>query len=190
MHFPCIMVLTGTFVGSIRLSTTVLRQLPRKSFHSSLNMKSSTSTSSSKSMLGAVLPGNSTVQLEHFPVPQAGHGEVVIQTKCSTICGSDIRCIYRKYVGSDQEAYRPGTISGHEPAGVVMECGPGTRRFKPGDRVIVYHVSGCGICTDCRKGYMISCQSDEHRRSYGFQRHGGMAPYILAEEKVLQRFRL
>ena len=58
------------------------------------------------------------------------------------------------------------------------------KRFQKGDRVIVYHISGCGVCYDCRKGYAISCTS-EHRQAYGWQRNGGMAPYILAEEKDL-----
>ena len=50
--------------------------------------------------------------------------------------------------------------------------------------MIVYHISGCGVCYDCRRGYAISCTS-EHRRAYGWQRDGGMAPYILADEKDL-----
>ncbi len=44
--------------------------------------------------------------------------------------------------------------------------------------------TGCGVCNDCRRGYYISCKS-EHRQAYGWQRNGGMAPYILAEEKDL-----
>ena len=52
------------------------------------------------------------------------------------------------------------------------------------DRVIVYHISGCGVCNDCRRGYYISCKS-RFRQAYGWQRNGGMAPYILAEEKDL-----
>ena len=32
---------------------------------------------------------------------------------------------------------------------------------------------------------MISCTSDEYRRAYGWQRDGGMADYLLAEEKDL-----
>lgn len=135
-------------------------------------------------MIGAYLPGDSTVQFAKFDYPKPKYGEVVVQTKCSTICGSDIRCIYRKHEGSDQEAYKPGTICGHEPAGIIAEVGPGTRRFKVGDRVIVYHISGCGVCHDCRRGFMISCQDDNYRKSYGFQRNGGMAPFILTEEKV------
>ena len=50
--------------------------------------------------------------------------------------------------------------------------------------MIVYHISGCGVCNDCRRGYYISCKSP-YRRAYGWQRNGGMAPYILAEEKDL-----
>jgi D-arabinose 1-dehydrogenase-like Zn-dependent alcohol dehydrogenase len=43
-------------------------------------------------------------------------------------------------------------IAGHEPAGQIVACGPGMRRFKEGDRVCVYHISGCGVCNDCRRG--------------------------------------
>ena len=135
-------------------------------------------------MKGAVLPGNSTVELRDFEIPKPGYGQVLIQTKTSTICGSDIRCIYREHVGKGPEAYIPGTIAGHEPCGLIVEEGEGLKRFKKGDRVIVYHISGCGVCHDCRKGYYISCKS-RHRKAYGWQRNGGMAPYILADEKDL-----
>lgn len=135
-------------------------------------------------MTGAFLPGNSTTVLKDVPVPVPGHGEVLIRTKSSTICGSDIRAIYREHLGKGPEGYQ-NKIAGHEPAGQIVACGPGMKRFKVGDRVIVYHISGCGVCNDCRRGYMISCTSEEHRKAYGWQRDGGMAPYILAEEKDL-----
>ncbi len=137
-----------------------------------------------KTMTGAILPGNSTVELEQFDIPVPGHGEVLLRTKCSTICGSDIRCIYHEHVGEGPEGYQPGLIAGHEPAGQIVAVGPGCRRFAEGDRVMVYHISGCGLCNDCRRGYMISCTSD-WRRAYGWQRHGGMGEYLLAEEKDL-----
>jgi 2-desacetyl-2-hydroxyethyl bacteriochlorophyllide A dehydrogenase len=137
----------------------------------------------SETMPGAVLPGNSTVEMRHFPIPKPGHGQVVLRTKSSTICGSDIRAIYREHLGKGPEGYQ-GVIAGHEPAGQVLEAGPGLKRFKAGDRVIVYHISGCGVCHDCRMGYMISCSSPL-RAAYGWQRDGGMAPYILADEKDL-----
>jgi threonine dehydrogenase-like Zn-dependent dehydrogenase len=104
--------------------------------------------------------------------------------KASTICGSDIRCIYHEHLGKGPEGYQ-GVIAGHEPCGQIVKAGPGCRRFDEGDRVIVYHISGCGMCNDCRRGYMISCTSERYRRAYGWQRDGGMAEFLLAEEKDL-----
>jgi len=137
-----------------------------------------------ENMKAAFLPGNSTVEMRTVPVPKPGHGEVLIAVKASTICGSDIRAIYREHLGKGPEGYQ-GVIAGHEPCGQIVEVGPGCRRFKVGDRTIVYHISGCGVCNDCRRGYMISCTSTEYRRAYGWQRDGGMAEYLLAEEKDL-----
>lgn len=138
----------------------------------------------SRTMKAAYLPGNSTVEMRSVAVPAPGHGEVLIEVKASTICGSDIRCIYHEHLGKGPEGYQ-GVIAGHEPAGLIVETGPGCRRFKSGDRVIVYHISGCGVCNDCRRGYMISCTSPAWRRAYGWQRDGGMAEYMIAEEKDL-----
>jgi threonine dehydrogenase-like Zn-dependent dehydrogenase len=136
-----------------------------------------------ETMRGAYLPGNSTVVLKDVAIPEPGYGQVLVRMKASTICGSDIRAIYREHVGKGPEGYQ-GVIAGHEPCGIVVEEGPGIRRFTTGSRVIVYHISGCGICHDCRMGYMISCSSPL-RAAYGWQRDGGMADYILCDEKDL-----
>ena len=135
-------------------------------------------------MIGAYLPGDSMAELREVPDPQPGHGEVLLRMKASTICGSDIRCIYHEHLGKGPEGYQ-GVIAGHEPCGQIIATGPGCRRFREGDRVIVYHISGCGVCNDCRRGYMISCTSAKYRRAYGWQRDGGMADYLIAEEKDL-----
>src|SRR5438477_1327265 len=140
----------------------------------------------SKMMKAAFLPGNSTVEIRDVPVPEPGHGEVLLAVKASTICGSNIRAIYREHLGKDPEGYQ-GVVAEHEPAGKIVAAGPGCRRFKAGDRVIVYHISGCGVCNDCRRGYMISCTSAQYRRAYGWQRDGSMADFLLAEEKDLIR---
>jgi threonine dehydrogenase-like Zn-dependent dehydrogenase len=135
-------------------------------------------------MQGAYLPGNSTVELREVAAPEPGYAEVLLRMKASTICGSDIRCIYHEHLGKGPEGYQ-GVIAGHEPCGRIVKIGPGCRRYKEGDRVIVYHISGCGLCNDCRRGYMISCTSEKYRRAYGWQRDGGMADYLVAEEKDL-----
>lgn len=137
-----------------------------------------------QSMRAAYLPGSRRVELRTVPVPRPGHGEVLLRVKASTICGSDIRCIYHEHLGKGPEGYQ-GVIAGHEPSGQIVEAGPGCRRFGVGDRVVVYHISGCGLCNDCRRGYMISCTNEKYRRAYGWQRDGGMADYMIAEEKDL-----
>jgi threonine dehydrogenase-like Zn-dependent dehydrogenase len=57
-------------------------------------------------MQAAYLPGNSTVVLKEVEVPVPGHGEVLIKMKSSTICGSDIRAIYREHLGKGPEGYQ------------------------------------------------------------------------------------
>lgn len=136
-----------------------------------------------KQMKAAYLPGNSTVAIKQVDIPEPGFGEVLIKMKSSTICGSDIRAIYREHLGKGPEGYQ-NKICGHEPCGQIVKVGQNTKRFREGDRVIIYHISGCGVCNDCRRGYMISCTSD-HRKAYGWQRDGGMSEYLLAEEKDL-----
>ena len=134
-------------------------------------------------MLGVRLPGNREVTFDQVSRPAPGPRQVLLRMRASSICGSDIRAIYREHVGHGDEAYQD-VIAGHEPAGEVIEAGPDCRRFGVGDRVLVYHISGCGVCADCRAGYMISCTSPS-RAAYGWQRDGGHAEYLLAEESTL-----
>ncbi|MBD3174564.1 MAG: alcohol dehydrogenase catalytic domain-containing protein [Armatimonadia bacterium] len=136
-------------------------------------------------MTGVVLPGDSTVEFREVAVPEPGHGQVLIEMKASSICGSDIRAIYREHLGTGPEGYQD-VIAGHEPCGRVARVGPGCKEFQVGDRAVIYHISGCGVCDECKHGYMISCRS-EHRAAYGWQRDGGHAPYMLAEENTLVR---
>ncbi|CCO50347.1 putative oxidoreductase, Zn-dependent and NAD(P)-binding [Vibrio nigripulchritudo SOn1] len=138
-----------------------------------------------KTMLGAFLPGNSTVEMREIAIPEPGIGQVLLKIKASGICGSDIHYIYHEHKGDKAKgtAYLD-VVAGHEPCGQVVSTGPGTQWFKEGDRVIVYHISGCGFCRNCRKGFQISCLSDQ-RQAYGWQRNGGHAEYLLADEKDL-----
>ena len=118
---------------------------------------------------GVVLPGDSTVKHAGVDVPEPGHGQVLLQMKASSICGSDIRDIYREHLGSRPEECR-GVIAGHEPCGQVVAVGPGCRRLSVGDRVVVYDIAGCAVCEECR------------RSAHGWQRDGGHAEFLLAEE--------
>lgn len=134
-------------------------------------------------MKGIILPGSERVEIRNFDVPEPKYGQVLVKMKASGLCGSDLRAIYREHLGTGAERYQ-NVIAGHEPAGQIEAVGPGVIGFQPGDRVIVYHIAGCGVCRECRKGYMISCSSP-HRAAYGWQRDGGHADYLLAEARTL-----
>lgn len=134
-------------------------------------------------MRGVFLPGGREVVLRSdLPDPTPGHGQVVLRMRASTICGSDLRAIYRQHLGEGPEAYQD-VVAGHEPCGEVAEVGPGCVRLSPGDRVVVYHIAGCGQCRDCSDGYFVSCTSPR-RAAYGWQRDGGHADLLLAEENT------
>ena len=137
-------------------------------------------------MPAVYLPGSRRVEIRDVEKPEPGPEQVLVRVQASAICGSDLRAIYRPVdQGEGPEAYR-GVVAGHEPCGVVERVGPGVTRFAEGDRVVIYHIAGCGLCTDCRSGWMISCSSPE-RAAYGWQRDGGHAPYLLAEQRTLVR---
>ena len=80
------------------LSSSKLRNLP------------TVETTEPYKMLGAILPGDSTVEIKEFDVPKPEWGQVLVETKASTICGSDIRCIFRQYIGHGQEAYQVSIV--------------------------------------------------------------------------------
>lgn len=134
-------------------------------------------------MRGVILPGQERVEIEEFDLPEPGHGQVLVGMRASGLCGSDLRAIYHEHTGEGSERYQ-NVIAGHEPAGQVEAVGPGVADFEPGDRVVVYHIAGCGHCEECRKGFMIGCHSQE-RSAYGWQRDGGHADYLLAEARTL-----
>jgi threonine dehydrogenase-like Zn-dependent dehydrogenase len=131
-------------------------------------------------MTGAWLPGDRTVDVREVPVPTPGPGQVLVRMRASTICGSDLRAIYRGHVGP--EPY-DNVIAGHEPCGEVVEAPTGSK-FAAGDRVVVYHIVGCGHCRECRAGSYITCSAGfPDKLAYGYQRDGGHADYLLAEEQ-------
>jgi threonine dehydrogenase-like Zn-dependent dehydrogenase len=131
---------------------------------------------------GVYLPGHSDVDIKQVSDPVPGPGQVLLAMRASTICGSDIRAIYREHLQGDPAEMYQDVVAGHEPAGEVVAVGPGAVRLQVGDRVCVYHISGCGQCDDCVRGYQISCSSPR-RAAYGWQRDGGHADLILASER-------
>jgi threonine dehydrogenase-like Zn-dependent dehydrogenase len=146
-----------------------------------------TTTSTPATMQGVFLPGDGTAELRPHDVPVPGAGQVLVKVGASGICGSDIGFIYNGYKthkGLDGAPAYKGVIAGHEPCGRIVATGSGITRFREGDDVIVYHIQGCGRCRNCRAGYFISCTDQPHKASYGWQRDGGHAEYVLVDEST------
>ena len=127
-------------------------------------------------MQGLVFLGEGKVELREFADPRPGPGEVVVAIRASGMCGSDLR---------PYELGQSSFVTGHEPCGVVAERGAGvTEQQAPlGQRVMVHHYWGCGMCKHCRVGYTQMCVHGA--RVMGFSANGGNAPYLLAPASSL-----
>ncbi len=127
-------------------------------------------------MQSAVFVGDRRVELREFDDPQPGDGEVVVAVRASGMCGSDLRY----YRGPHNETFSSGeVIAGHEPAGVIHAVGPGVpeRLARVGDRVMVHHYIGCGVCASCRRGWTQMCTTAPCT-VLGMDGHGSHAPYL------------
>jgi threonine dehydrogenase-like Zn-dependent dehydrogenase len=127
-------------------------------------------------MRGLIFTGNRDAELQEFPDPHPGPGEAVIHIRASGLCGSDLL----RYRGQDPSP----NIIGHEPCGVVAELGPGKPKgLEVGDRVMVHHYSGCGVCEVCAMGFEQACPSGHI--TYGTTGHGAHADAMLVPTRTL-----
>lgn len=104
--------------------------------------------------------------------------DVLIRVRAAGICGSDIA----HYIGQNCDELPEGSIMGHELAGEVVETGEGVENVKPGDRVGIEPLIGCGRCGYCLQGDYYLCGDLKH---IGYFHSGGFAEYTRApHEKV------
>ncbi len=124
-------------------------------------------------MKGVVFLGNRRCEVREVPVPQPGHGEVLIQVKAAGICGSDLH-VYRRTDATEQ-------VRGHEACGEVVALGPGVLRVKMGDRVAIHHHQGCGACYQCARGETVACTV--RHQIIGVDVSGAFGEYVAAQER-------
>lgn len=141
-------------------------------------------------MRGVVFKGQRKIDVLTFDDPTPGPGEAVIEMKASGMCGSDLHpyrsdspaawLVSQGFKGFAERGMPADTqiIAGHEPSGVIAATGPGVdpSQFRPGDRVIVFHYEGCGVCDHCRTGWTQMC--DVGASPHGAVIHGGHADYM------------
>jgi len=109
------------------------------------------------------------LELGEVPAPTPGPGEVVLAVTGCGICGSDLHLASRMSP--------PGTVMGHEIAGLVAERGVGVdaSRWPDGRAVAARPVAGCGTCAFCTGGRPDHCAEFQ---LIGMQRPGGFAELV------------
>ncbi|MGV9710334.1 alcohol dehydrogenase catalytic domain-containing protein [Gordonia sp. NPDC003424] len=131
-------------------------------------------------MKGIVFPGDGTTLLQDFPDPEPGPGEVVVASRASGMCGSDLHFYHGNF------DFDRSVIQGHEPCGVVAAVGPGVSPAQAtvGDRVMIHHYWGCGFCRRCRAGWPQMCET-KPGTTLAIHANGGHAPYVVVPATTL-----
>ena len=111
--------------------------------------------------------------IEDVPDPVPTENGVVIAVKACGICRSD----WHGWMGNDPDITLPH-VPGHEIAGVVAAVGANVRDFRPGDRVTLPFVCGCGTCPQCLSGNQHIC---DRQFQPGFTAWGAFAEYVAVE---------
>jgi len=114
-------------------------------------------------------------ELRDVPAPRPAGEEVLLRVRRIGICGSDLAI----YDGREKDLRLP-VIPGHEFAGEVVECGPGTAGIAVGARVAVNLVRNCGGCYQCRKGEGNLCLNPN---LIGFHSNGGFSEFACVPAK-------
>ena len=121
------------------------------------------------------------LKIERVPVPEPGHGDLLIKVTACGVCHSDLHAV-------DGDWTPPPVIPlipGHEVAGRVAKVGPGVTGFKVGDEVgVPWMYSSCGQCEFCLAGMETICKSAE---ATGYTKPGGYAEYLVAPAAYVGR---
>jgi propanol-preferring alcohol dehydrogenase len=108
-------------------------------------------------------------------VPEPGEGELLIRVLCCGVCRTDLHL-----AEGDLPPKHPDVTPGHEVVGQVVTAGPGTSRFRSGDRVGVAWLAGTdGSCRYCRRGTENLCPASTYT---GWDIQGGYAEYLVAAD--------
>ena len=117
----------------------------------------------------------SPLKLREVPVPQPKVSEIRIRVLTCGLCRTDLHT-----VEGELPVHKQPIIPGHQVVGSVDQLGPGTARFKLGDRVgIAWLRWTCGKCRYCMANKENLCPN---ARFTGYDDDGGYAQYAVVNE--------
>ncbi|MFZ0072087.1 MAG: alcohol dehydrogenase catalytic domain-containing protein, partial [Xanthobacteraceae bacterium] len=137
------------------------------------------------------------MRLDRIEIPRPRPTDVLVEVKACGIVPNLQRVIANFFATKSPEP-RPTlplpAIFGLDPAGVIAEVGEQVRGLRPGERVYVNPVRGCGDCRMCRSGQILDCpkftlqgyfgRSLEIMKDYPY---GGLAQFITAPASAIVR---
>ncbi|CAN5343208.1 alcohol dehydrogenase catalytic domain-containing protein [soil metagenome] len=124
-------------------------------------------------MQALVLEEPGCMSLQDVPVPQPGPGEVLVQVKAATTCGTDLKAFLRGH----PQIPMPGVL-GHEYSGVVSAVGENAP-FEVGDAVMGVHSAPCQNCFWCERDQENLCESIMSTKVLG-----SYAEYLLVPARI------
>ena len=99
--------------------------------------------------------GKHDVRVDTVPDPQiVNPRDAIIKITSTAICGSDLH-LYDHTIPT----MKAGDVLGHEFMGEVVEVGPGNKKLKVGQRVVVPFVIACGQCFFCQQQQFAACDN-------------------------------
>ncbi len=117
--------------------------------------------------------GPEVLRYEDVPEPWAGPGEVLVRVRACGVNRLDL------LVRSGRSQAKPPLphIGGSEVAGDIVEMGPGTSGFAPGQRVVIAPYISDERCEYCLAGHETTCIRGD---VLGLISDGGYAEYVKA----------
>ncbi len=119
-------------------------------------------------MKAAIYKDIEQIEIREVERDQPSPGYVLVDTKQTGICGSDLHSYFGHWGQSHEHA------AGHETCGTVIELGESVTNFEIGDKVAVECFSHCGTCKYCQTGQYNLCFN---RAWISPNMHGGFAEY-------------
>lgn len=123
----------------------------------------------------AIWHGPEDVRIEERPIPEIDDNSVLIKTRVSLTCGTDVKTFHRGH-----PSVKPGGTFGHEVAGDIVKAGKNVKNFKVGDRVVPHNTGVCGKCFYCKSGRPDGSCEDKARIV------GGHSEYVVVPGRIVE----
>ena len=132
-------------------------------------------------MKSLILHEPGRITLEEIPVPPLKHGDILIDVKAATTCGTDLKAFKRGH----SQIPMPGGF-GHEYSGIVVDTGLAAM-FHVGQAIMGVHSAPCGECYWCERGQENLCETIMATKVLGSFAEFLVIPKRIVEKNVYEK---